>query len=220
MPYLLALVVWQGATLALYLLSIRAIVRLLPAANNTKHLWLLLAVAYPAVFVNLGHGQNGFLVAALFGAALVTLEQRPVAAGVLFGLLIYKPQFGMLIPLALLASGRWRAIVAAGATIAVLALATLAAFGPEVWGAFLASSKVARTELLESGDVGWHKLVSVLSWVRLWGGSVNAGYAIHGVVALIVAAAVVWLWRSPAPYPLKAAGLCTAAIVAALASHA
>src|ERR1041384_752732 len=40
MPYLLALVVWQGATLALYLLSIRAIVRLLPAANNTKHLWL------------------------------------------------------------------------------------------------------------------------------------------------------------------------------------
>jgi len=218
MPYLLALIVWQGATFALYLLAIRTIVHTVPEASANR-LWLLLAAAYPAVFVNLGHGQNGFLTAALFAAALVTLERRPVIAGVLFGLLVYKPQFGVLIPLALLASGRWRTIMAAGVTIAVLALATFATFGPEVWGAFLASSKVARTVLLESGDVGWHKLVSVLSWVRMWGGSVNAGYAIHGLVALIVAAALVWLWRSPAPYPLKAAGLSVAAIVTALHSH-
>jgi len=219
MPYLLALIVWQGATFALYLLAIRAIIRTAPEASGANHLWLLLAVAYPAVLVNLGHGQNGFLTAALFAAALVTLERRPVMAGVLFGLLIYKPQFGLLIPLALLASGRWRAIMAAGVTIAVLALATLAAFGPEVWSAFFASSKVARAVLLESGEVGWHKLVSVLSWVRMWGGSVGAAYAIHGVVALIAAAAVIWLWRSPARYPLKAAGLVVAAIVAAFHSH-
>lgn len=219
MPYLLALIVWQGATFALYLLAIRAIIRTAPAARGPNHLWLLLAIAYPAVFINLGHGQNGFLTAALFAAALVTLERRPVLAGMLFGLLVYKPQFGLLIPLALLASGRWRAIMAAGATVAVLALATLAAFGPEVWSAFLASSKIARTVLLESGEVGWHKLVSVLSWVRMWGGSINAAYAIHGFVALVAAAAVVWLWRSPTRYPLKAAGLTVAAIVAALHSH-
>ena len=34
-------------------------------------MWLLLAAAYPAVFVNLGHGHNGFLTAALMGRALV-----------------------------------------------------------------------------------------------------------------------------------------------------
>ena len=32
---------------------------------------LLLALAFPAVFVNLGHGHNGFLTAALIGFALL-----------------------------------------------------------------------------------------------------------------------------------------------------
>ena len=47
---------------------------------------LLLALAFPAVFVNLGHGHNGFLTAALIGFALLWLDRRPVVAGILFGL--------------------------------------------------------------------------------------------------------------------------------------
>ena len=42
-------------------------------------LWLLLALAYPAVFINLGHGHNGFLTAALLGCALVLLNRRPLS---------------------------------------------------------------------------------------------------------------------------------------------
>ena len=60
-----------------------------------------LALAFPAVFVNLGHGHNGFLTAALIGFALLWLDRRPVVAGILFGLLAYKPQFGLMIPLVL-----------------------------------------------------------------------------------------------------------------------
>src|SRR6185312_2585493 len=93
-------------------------------------LWLLIAIAFPAVFVNLGHGHNGFLTAALFGAALVVLDRRPVVAGILFGLLAYKPQFGVLIPLVLIASGRWRCFAAAAVTVALSAVATTLAFGP------------------------------------------------------------------------------------------
>ncbi len=78
-------------------------------------MWLLLALAFPAVFINLGQAHNGFLTAALIGAALVLLERRPIVSGILIGLL-YKPQFGLLIPLALAAIGapspppppRWR----------------------------------------------------------------------------------------------------------------
>ena len=66
---------------------------------------LLIAAAFPAVFVNIGHGQNGFLTAALLGGALHLLDRRPWLAGVLFGCLAYKPQFGVLIPFALLAGG-------------------------------------------------------------------------------------------------------------------
>jgi hypothetical protein len=57
----------------------------------------LIAAAFPAVFVNIGHGQNGFLTAALLGSALLSLDRRPWLAGALIGLLAYKPQFGVLI---------------------------------------------------------------------------------------------------------------------------
>ena len=77
--------------------------------------WLLLALAFPAVFVNIGHGHNGFLTAALIGAGLLMLDRRPILAGILFGLMAYKPQFGVLIPLVLAATGRWRAFLAARA---------------------------------------------------------------------------------------------------------
>ena len=80
---------------------------------------LLLALAFPAVYVNLAHGQNGFLSAALLGGSLLILDQRPKLAGVLIGLLAYKPQFGVLIPLVLIATGRWTVIAAAAATVLI-----------------------------------------------------------------------------------------------------
>ena len=96
-----------------------------PSCRARKRCWL--AAAFPAVFVNVGHGQNGFLTAALLGGALHWLDRRPWLAGVLIGLLAYKPQFGVLIPIALLAGGRWRTIGAAAATVAALVAVSFAA---------------------------------------------------------------------------------------------
>lgn len=56
-------------------------------------------------------GQNSFLTAALLGGSLLLLDKRPIVAGVLIGLLSYKPQFGLLIPLVLVATGRWTEMV-------------------------------------------------------------------------------------------------------------
>jgi alpha-1,2-mannosyltransferase len=212
MPYALALALWQGVTLLLYLWAVRGILSDVQKSND--HLWVLLALAFPAVFINLGHGHNGFLTAALFGGALITLEETPVVAGVLFGLLAYKPQFGVLIPLVLAASGRWRAFVSAASTVAALALAITLAFGPEVWTAFLASTKFTRTVVLEEGDTGWYKIQSVFSWVRMWDGSVTLAYAVQGVVTIAVAAALIWIWRSRASFPVKAAALLIGTVLA------
>ena len=99
-------------------------------AADAIRLWLLLALAFPAVLVNIGHGQNGFLTAALLGGALVMLDRRPLLAGILFGLLAYKPQFGLMIPL-VLGGERPLAHVSPppAATVALLAVATTIAFG-------------------------------------------------------------------------------------------
>ena len=97
-PYVWALLAWMTLTLPAYL----AVTRTICPRPET----LLIAAAFPATFINLGHGQNGFLTAALLGGALHLLDRRPALAGVLIGLLAYKPQFGLLIPLALFVSGR------------------------------------------------------------------------------------------------------------------
>jgi hypothetical protein len=177
-------------------------------------LWLLLAAAYPAVFVNLGHGHNGFLTAALIGGALVNLDRRPWLAGVLFGLLAYKPQFGLMIPLVLVVTGRWRTVAAAAATVVALAGAATLAFGIDVWGAFLEGSRFTRAVVLEAGNTGWHKIQSVFALVRMWGGSVPLAYAVQAAATVIVAGLLAWLWRSRADFALKAAALAIAALLA------
>ena len=177
-------------------------------------MWLLLALAFPAVFVNLGHGHNGFLTAALFGFALVQLDRWPVTAGILFALIAYKPQFGLLIPLVLAATGRWRGFAAAAVTVAALVAVTTFWFGVETWRAFFTFAEYTRAIVLETGETGWHKIQSVFSWARMWGAPVPLAYAVQGAVTLAIAAALIWLWRSPAAFALKAAALCLATILA------
>jgi len=176
--------------------------------------WLLLALAFPAVLINIGHGQNGFLTAALLGAALAQLDRRPLVAGILFGLLAYKPQFGLMVPLALMAGGRWRCFVAAAAAVALLAVATTFAFGPHVWQAFFDSTRFTRLVALEQGDTGWYKIQSIFAWARMWGAPISLAYALQATAIVALGAALVRLWRGAAPYPLKAAALCLAAILA------
>jgi alpha-1,2-mannosyltransferase len=205
-PYLMALAMWQAATLALYLISVRAI---LPRAE----IWLA-ALAYPAVLINIAHGHNGFLTAALIGGGLYLLDRKPVAAGILFGLLIYKPQFGVLIPLALAAGGYWRAFIAASVTVVALCAATYFAFGIGVWDAFRDSMTLTREIVLEKGDTGFHKIQSVFAAVRLLGAPVTLAYAAQGIAFAIAAGCIFWLWRSRAGFALKAAALIAGSMLA------
>ncbi|MGA8498332.1 MAG: glycosyltransferase family 87 protein [Xanthobacteraceae bacterium] len=184
------------------------------AASGMTADWLLLALAFPAVLINVGHGHNGFLTAALLGGGLVSLDRRPLVAGILFGLMAYKPQFGLMIPIALATGGYWRSFIAAAATAVLLTLVTTLIFGVQVWHAFFVGAEFTRTVVLEQGDTGWHKIQSIFSWARMWGAPVPLAYAIQGAATLVFAMATAWLWHGKAPYPLKAAGLCLAAILA------
>ncbi len=151
LPYLAALALWQATTLLLYLAAVLAALRpqRLPLGPV-----LIAVLAFPAVFTNLLHGQNGFLTAALLGGGLALLERRPLLAGLCFALLAYKPQFAVLLVPALVAGGYWRAAGAAAVAFAAMTLTTLALFGTAPWQGFFAnldftrkSSKRARPAL-------------------------------------------------------------------------
>ena len=206
LPYAWGLAIWLAASFAAYLAAMRAIV---PRPET-----LLIAAAFPAVFINIGHGQNGFLTAALLGGALHWLDRRPWFAGVLIGLLAYKPQFGVLIPVALLAGGRWNTIGAAAATVAALVAVSFVTLGGGVWHAFADSMTFTQTVVLEPGGIGWEKIQSAFSAMRMWGAGVRSAYAIQIALALILAASLAWLWQSNALFELKASALATASLLA------
>jgi hypothetical protein len=127
LPYPAALAVFVLSTAALWALLVRQI---LP----DRRAWIVAAAA-PAGLIGVFDGQNAFLTASLAGFALLWLDRRPFAAGIMIGLLAVKPHLALLFPLALLAEGRWRSIAAAAATVLALSAASLWAFGWGTWRA-------------------------------------------------------------------------------------
>jgi hypothetical protein len=181
-PYMAALAGWLAATGGAFVASLRGWL--------DRRLGWRTVIAFPAVLMTLGHGQNAFLSAALIGAGAMWLEARPILAGVAFGLLAFKPHLGLLLPLILIAGRRWKTFAAACATVVAFAGASLAAFGPGAWQAFLANSALARATL-EQGLVEPGKMVSAFAAVRVLGGPAPLAYAVQAAVALGAAAAAV-----------------------------
>jgi alpha-1,2-mannosyltransferase len=206
LPYLWSLAAWLAVGLGAYL---SVLWRILP-----RPLTLWAGLAFPAVLVNLSHGQNGLLSTAILGAALLLLREREAAAGVLIGLLTFKPQLGLMIPFALIAGGHWRALVAAALTAPGLTGLSLALFGTALWPDFLASLPFARA-MLEQQLVPYYKMQSVFAAVRLVGAPASLAYALQGIVALSALWITVSTWRRPVDPELKNAVLVTAGTLAA-----
>jgi hypothetical protein len=207
LPYLPAFLVFEAATLALYLLVAH---RILGERGGSVLVPLL---AFPAVFWTLGLGQNAFLTAALFGAASLCIDRRPVLAGLLFGALCYKPHFGLLVPVALLAGGHWRASATAFASAAALCGLSLILFGWETWHDFLAAAAASHLTY-ESGQVTFAGFVSPFGAVLLLGGTRAAAYAVQIGATLAAGFLVAVVWRRGYSLSIRAATLAAATLVA------
>jgi len=207
LPYVTAFIVWCSVTLALYALTIAAIARRAIAA--------VVVCAMPWVLVEFMIGQNGFLTAAVIGTALLHLEKRAWLCGLLLGFLTYKPQLGVLIPLALAAGGYWRAFGWAAFSALLWNGIAGAVFGFDSYVAFLhALSNAADTHLVRS-DLGWNKLQSLYGFARELGLPAAAAWAMQALVSATAAFTVFVIWRNRnAPFALKAALLPVAILLA------
>jgi arabinofuranan 3-O-arabinosyltransferase len=199
LPYSVAFIGWMVASFIPYLAVMRGIV-------GRSFGWMF-AAAFPMVFNNTLVGQNGFLTAALIGGTLVLLPVRPILAGICLGLLTYKPQYGLLFPLVLIAAGHWRAFISAGVTAVVLAFVSWLAFGLESWHAFFHWMPTFSQAFLTEGKATWWKLQSIFSLVRYLGGSEQLAWAFQWALTASVATVLLLMWRSRVPYTLKAAAL-------------
>lgn len=201
-PYAYAFVLWDLGSLLLH--------AGIMAKIAGRRLTALYACAAPWVLTGLMSGQTGFLTASLVGLTLSWMPKRPAISGLVLGLLSYKPQFGILFPFALACGGYWRTFAWAVASTVVLNGLSLAAFGEQTFWAFLGNlSNAAHSHLISAG-VGWNNLESIYGLVRALNGSNNAAWLAQGAVSIIVAVAVMQVWRSELPFTIKGALLAAA----------
>jgi len=175
----------------------------------------LMVLMFPATILAVLPGQNGPLSAALMIAGLRLLDQRPALAGAVLAALSYKPQFFILIPVALVAARAWRALAACALGLALLTLAAAACFGLESWRLWLdttlLSSDPARAVWYEDTFLRGYSLYVCAT---LLGAKTMSAVAIQLAGAVAAAASVAWAWRKPAPIDARIALTLVAAIVA------
>jgi arabinofuranan 3-O-arabinosyltransferase len=198
-PYTAAFMLWVSVSFVPYLAVMRAIVG--------RPFGLLLAVGFPMVFNNALVGQNGFLTAALIGGTLYLMPARPILSGICLGLLSYKPQYGLLFPIVLIAASQWTVFFTAGVVAVTMALVSWLAFGTESWQAFFHWMPMFSQAFLTEGKATWWKLQSLFSLVRYFGGPEQLAWTCQWMLTAAVASGLVLMWRSRVSYPLKAAAL-------------
>jgi len=204
-PYAVAFIGWAIASLLPYLAMMRAIV-------GRPFGWLL-AAAFPLALNNTLVGQNGFLTASLIGGTLYLMPKRPVLASICLGLLSYKPQYGLLFPLVLIAAGQWTVFFTAALVAVAMAIASWLAFGTESWLAFFHWMPMFSQAFLTEGRATWGKMQSIFALVRFFGGSEQLAWMFQWVMSGTVAVALALMWRSRVRYTLKAAALATGTLL-------
>ncbi len=215
--FLVAPLGWLSYVPALLAWSVFGVLALVPAARGFLPLprEAVLLVVCPATAIDLALGQNGAISAALLIGGLSLWPRRPIAAGAVLGLLIFKPQLALMLPVAVLAERRWTTMAGAAAVALGLLALSVPVFGLDAWRGFLTGSLRTQQLMLTqgSGPFQW-MMPTLLMSGRLLGLPTTVAMtaqAVGGVAAFWC----VWKgWRGGADPEAKAALLMVATFVA------
>jgi hypothetical protein len=186
--YLAALLIWTLLGGALFFTVARHRV-----ADSRLLAALILS---PAAVLCVISGQSSLISAAMLVTIFFWLDRRPIAAGVLIGLLTLKPQLGMLFPVMLIASARWRVFASATITTLALAAATAMVFGPQVWIDFATKGLAANNLVLVDPErIATPYYPTIYMNLRGIDLPYSAAMAVQLCVSALALAAVAWAFR-------------------------
>lgn len=203
LPFGKSLAVFLILTACAYAASVWLAWRLSPALGPYGALVAILAAGSPAFFTLIRYAQLSGLSLLLLSLALVALvRDRRFLAGVVIGLMVFKPQLGVVIGLVVILAGEWR--IVAGAVLGAAA---------ELAGAWLVG-----------GSNVMRQYVGVLvtlardpSLVQIYPGEVHslrgfvhlltASPLVLSVASILAVVAAVWIglhaWKSGMPVTMK-----------------
>jgi hypothetical protein len=181
LPFRAAFVVFTALSLVAFVLALGKARVLAPDDRIFATFALAFAASEPfAETIIIGQTSGFMLLVWVFGIALA-LEKRDVAAGVILGLGALKPQLFVLVPVVLVARGRWRmlgAFLATGAAMITIGVLACGAHAYVAWIDLLRSPAYA--------DVREANMFHMCSIEALLHGLPFAT-AVHALVALAAA---------------------------------
>jgi hypothetical protein len=205
LPYIYSWITWLFLTGVAYCTTIRKIC--------PDPLTLTVTLAYPGTIQNILQGQNGFLSAALIGGGLLLLPKRPIYAGILLGMMTYKPHLAILLPFALIAGRQWYAIFGFAIGSAGLIVGSVVVFGLDIWIVYV-NNFLHAAHVLQSGGAPLFKAPTTYAFFVLLGLETATARIFQIAVSLVVFASVVWLWnKQTAHYAEKASALAIATLL-------
>ena len=99
--------------------------------------WFFVALLFTPLLMSLSMGQKSAMLLAILTVTFLLLHrQRPLAAGLVFGLIAFKPYLAIPIGLMMLFKKQYRFVAGSLATLSVLIVASLIA-APGSWGGYL-----------------------------------------------------------------------------------
>jgi alpha-1,2-mannosyltransferase len=211
MPFAEASVVFMGVTFA----GLFAALRLHASSEREMWIYACALVLCPATAYTAFVGQNTFLTAALLIAGFALASRKPILAGILLGILSYKPQFCMMVPIALIAARQWRVLANAAAAAIAIAAASGLVFGVALWQVWFDFLTGASPLFHSWATEGLMKGQSVYTCAILLGADKTFAFVVQVMAALIAAASVYWCFSNPMRPELQLAVLLAATILAA-----
>lgn len=172
----------------------------------------LVVLAFSGVFASVLYGQNSILTAGIAALALHFLGRRPVAAGVLIGLLAVKPQMAMVFPFVLVATRSWRTFASAAVTTMLFTAAGIALTGTSSLTGLAQAMSIVRG-MHFTLPAYWFVSPTPFAALRLAGASIPVSLAAQATVGLLAIAAAVHVWRRTADMRLRGAALAVATLL-------
>jgi alpha-1,2-mannosyltransferase len=213
LPYLRAMATWAVLSVLLYAVSVGLVMRLASWLPGEARLVWLAAAAWPTLFELLRYGQLSALsLLVLSAATFLAWQGRSVAAGVMLGCLVYKPNLLVAPGLIFLLAGEWPLVWGLLLGAAIETLVAVASVGPTVFGEYLQVliALVRRPELMEMVGTEQHSVSGAVRLLLPW----PALSSVLGPAAIVLSVwAGVRVWKGTRDRRLRWAALVLAALL-------
>ena len=145
-----------------------------------------LAFTLPLAVLTIMSGQFSFFVVSIFAFIYFYGDERPILSAVLIAILTIKPQLGLVIPVYLIATQRYKIFIYSCILIAVFLLSSVLVLGVEVWEAYFHSAGEQYEVLAASHPLILGLMPTLTVQLTLMEVDLNLASTIHALFSIVI----------------------------------